>query len=164
MVWQVEKMEAYALLSLMVEAEGVEPPSEIARTDKGKPYFPGHPHLHFSISHTGELSLCALSDRPVGADIEEVAAPREGLPAYVLSPRELEWFQSRGETWEDFYTLWTLKEARVKCTGEGIFHRPVREVAVPLLTPGETAAFQGFHFTALAGEGWRGAVCEKLDS
>ena len=162
MVWRVEQMEAYTLLSLMVEAEGIEPPSEIARTDKGKPYFPDRPDLHFSVSHTGDLSLCALSDRPIGADVEGIGTPREGLPAYVFSPQELDWFRGRGETWEDFYTLWTLKEAKVKCTGEGIFHRPVREVAVPLLTPGETAQFQGFHFTALAGEGWRGAVCEKL--
>ena len=164
MVWQVEKMEAYALLARMVEAGGVESPSKIARTAKGKPYFPDRPDLHFSISHTGELSLCALADRPIGADMERLGTPREGLPAYVLSPRELAWFRERGEAWADFYTLWTMKEAKVKCTGEGIFHRPVREVEIPLLTPGETAAFQGFHFTALAGEGWLGAICEKLDS
>ena len=109
MVWRVEQMEAYALLARMVEAGGVEPPSKIARTAKGKPYFPDRPDLHFSISHTGELSLCALSDRPVGADIEGIATPREGLPAYVFSPQELDWFRERGETWEDFYTLWTLK-------------------------------------------------------
>ena len=164
MVWRVEQMEAHALLALMLEERGIEPLPQIARREKGKPYFPDRPHLHFSLSHTGPLSLCALSDRPIGADMERLGTPREGLPAYVLSPRELAWFQERGEAWEDFYTLWTLKEARVKCTGEGIFHRPVREVEVPLLTPGETAGFQGFFFTALAGEGWRGAICEKPDS
>ena len=164
MVWRAEKMEAYALLALMVEAGGVEPPPEIARTEQGKPYFPDCPNLHFSLSHSGGLSLCALNHRPVGADLEMVRSRKEGLPAYTLSQRELDWFRGRGESWADFYTLWTLKEARVKCTGEGIFHRPVREVSVPLLGPGESVEWEGFTFTALAGEGWRGAICEKLDS
>ena len=164
MVWRAEKMDAYALLSLMVEARGVKPMPQIARTAKGKPWFPDRPDLHFSLSHAGGLSLCALSDRPVGVDVELVRPRKGGLPAYALSPRELAWFQERGEIWESFYTLWTMKEAKVKCTGEGIFRRPAREVEIPLLTPGETAEFQGFRFTALAGEGWRGAVCELRDS
>ena len=162
MVWKVGEGDAYALLSaLLVEAWGVEPLPEIARTREGKPYFPDRPDLQFSLSHSGSLSLCALADTPVGADIELVRPRSLKLPRYALSDWEYEWYESRGSRWEDFYTLWTLKEARVKCTGEGLFRRPVREVEVPLLEPGAELAREGFRFASLAGEGWRGGLCRR---
>lgn len=162
MVWKVGEGDAYALLSaLLVEAGGVESLPEIARTREGKPYFPDRPDLQFSLSHSGDLSLCTLADTPVGADIELVRPRSLKLPRYVLSDREYTWYESRGSRWEDFYTLWTLKEARVKCTGEGVFRRPVREVAVPLLEPGAELAREGFRFASLAGEGWRGGLCRR---
>lgn len=159
MVRKVGAEDPHALLAALLAERGEASLPRIGRTGTGKPYFPDRPDLHFSLSHSGDLSLCALADTPVGADIELVRPRSQRLPRHVLSDREYAWYESRGSRWEDFYTLWTLKEARVKCTGEGIFLRPVREVAVPLLVPEETALFQGFRFTALAGEGWRGAVC-----
>jgi len=162
MVWQVEKGEAYALLARMAaETWGLSPLPALERLPGGKPWFPSHPRAQFSLSHSGPLALCALSDGPVGADIEEVRPRRESLPRYALSGEELAWFQSRGSRWEDFYTLWTLKEARVKCTGEGLKGRS-RTIRVPLLESGETAQWEGFSFTALAGENWRGALCQKV--
>ena len=163
MVWKMGEGDPYTLLSsLLLEAKGIEPLPPIARTEGGKPYFPDRPHLQFSVSHSGGLSLCALGEAPIGADIERVRERSRGLPRYALSDREYAWFQSRGSRWEDFYTLWTLKEARVKCTGEGIFRTPAREVSVPLLEPGERGDREGFSFTALSGEGWRGALCLKI--
>lgn len=163
MVWKMGEGDPYTLLaSLLLEARGVEPLPTIARTERGKPYFPGYPHLHFSVSHSGSLSLCALGEAPLGADIERVRPRSAGLPRYALSDREYAWFQSRGSRWEDFYALWTLKEARAKCTGEGIFRVSARELSVPLLEPGEGADREGFSFAALGGEGWRGALCLKI--
>ena len=54
---------------------------EIARSPRGKPFFPGWPGRGLSLSHSGGLALCALSDDgPVGADIEVVRPRRPGLP------------------------------------------------------------------------------------
>lgn len=162
MVWKTGTGDPYALLAaLLRETKGVDPLPEIARTERGKPYFPHHLELHFSLSHSGDLALCALADTSVGCDMELVRPRKPGLPRYVLSNREYAWYEGRGSRWEDFYTLWTMKEARVKCTGEGLFRRPAREVSVPLPEPGESALWEGFVFTALAGEGWRGALCRK---
>lgn len=162
MVWKMGEGDPYALLaSLLLEERGIEPLPMVARRPEGKPWFPDHPHLHFSVSRSGGLSLCALGEGPIGADLERVRPRSPGLPRYALDDREYAWFQSRGSRWEDFYALWTLKEARVKCTGEGIFKAPARGVAVPLLEPGENGDWEGFSFRSLSGEGWRGALCLK---
>ncbi len=161
MVWKVGEGDGYALLAALLAAHVGESLPAMERKEGGKPWFPSRPDLHFSVSHSGALALCALSDREVGADVELIRPRRERLPAYALDGEELDWYRARGGGWEWFYTLWTLKEARVKCTGQGL-RRPPREISVPLLEPGETGDWDGFRFTALAGEVWRGALCEKL--
>lgn len=163
MVWRMGEMDAYQLLAeLLRDEKHISPLPEVARREKGKPWFPARPDLHFSLSHSGSLSLCALGEGEVGCDVELVRPRKKSLPAYVLSEGQLGWFEGRGSRWEDFYALWTLKEARGKCTGEGLVH-PVRDMAVPLLEPGESGELDGLLFTALGGESWRGAVCEKRE-
>ena len=44
-------------------------PLEIAAGENGKPFFPGK-DLYFSLSHSDDLALCALSDRELGADVQ----------------------------------------------------------------------------------------------
>lgn len=160
MIWRQGTGDAYALLAALASESGISPLPELARTGRGKPYFPSRPDVRFSLSHSRTLCLCALGEAEVGADIEVIHPRRPGLPAYALDERELDWFRRRGERWEDFYALWTMKEARVKCTGEGLIVPP-REIAVPLLEAGERGEFEGFVFHALTGEGWRGAICTE---
>ena len=50
-----------------------------ARTERGKPYFPHAPQLHFSISHSGAYWSCALSDQTVGFDLQETEQPKKLL-------------------------------------------------------------------------------------
>lgn len=79
---------------------------EISRKSGGKPYFPSHPDLHFNLSHSRGGIVCALHDRPVGVDIEKLR------PA----PRRL----ASGMSDEEFFRLWTAREASVKREGQGI--------------------------------------------
>lgn len=158
MRWSMGQGDPYALLASLLETERL---PHICRDEGGKPYFPHLPQCRFSVSRSGELALCAVGGVDIGADIEKLRPRNPKFPRYALSERELAWFSDRGSRWEDFYALWTLKEARVKCTGEGIFRRPARTVSVPLLSTGERALWDGFLFTALGGEDWRGAVCER---
>ena len=117
----------------------------IDRAPGGKPFFPDHPDRRFNLSHAGGLVLCALSDEgEVGVDIERVIPRREGFPAYVMTEKELDTFD---KTWEDFYRVWTLKEAYAKYQGRSI-HAP-RTLPVPPPVPHRT----------YAGEGWRAALC-----
>jgi len=84
----------------------------------GKPLIPGGPEI--SISHTKGAAALAVSDDPVGVDIEQIRSVRPNLPQRVMSPRELRWYQEEGERDEAFFTLWTLKESYYKYLGTGL--------------------------------------------
>ena len=83
---------------------------EIKKTVTGKPYFPERPDIFFSLSHTTTHLLAAVSDSPVGADIETIRPVRAGVSERVCAPPELRQF--------DFFELWVLKESFIKVTGE----------------------------------------------
>ena len=151
--------DAYEVLAVMLGAEyGLSALPPVERDENGKPFFPEAPHIHFNLSHSGGLALCGTGDAPLGVDVEELRPRRPGLARHVLSGREYAWFQQQGGDWGAFYTLWTLKEARVKCTGRGLRQAP-RTIAVPLLSPGEAGELDGLVFRAYSGETWRAAAC-----
>ena len=142
------KMDAYELLTRAVKVVwGMDCLPEIACAEGGKPYFKDHPELYFNLSHSGEFALCALSDAPVGVDIEAVCPRKEGLPAYTFKGADYERYLTLGGDWGAFYTLWTEVESIIKYTGEGL--KAYRRAQLP----------EGCVLTNLSGDGWKGAVC-----
>ena len=135
------------------EIWGLEEMPPVVRGPMGKPYFPDLPDVHFNLSHSGNLALCAFSDRPVGVDIERVRPHRDGLPRHSLDIREYRWFLEQGGGWDKFCQLWTRKESWVKRVG-GSIAGPAR-ICPPL--PGERA--EGLLLQDFSGDGWRAAVC-----
>ena len=155
------KRESAALLARALEAvSGLTELPPIDRLPGGKPWFPAYPAICFNVSHSGPLALCGVGAAPIGVDVERVCPRGAGLPRYALSEAEFQWLQARGGGWGDFYTLWTLKEARVKQEGTGL-RRPPRTIAVPLLAPGEAGERDGLHFRAYGGADWRAAACVR---
>ena len=86
---------------------------------RGKPYFPDSPYF-VSISHTDGVCLAAVSDQPIGADIERIkprsAGHLEQLASRFFSPDEAAAVHADPA---EFYRIWTAKESFVKLTGEG---------------------------------------------
>lgn len=74
--------------------------------------------LHFNISHTGQCVICAISDQPVGIDIEQKQYRDFSLFQSVWTEREKKNFKV--DKIEDFYYLWTAKESYVKWLGTGL--------------------------------------------
>ena len=145
------------------------PLPELAVGERGKPWFPTCPQYHFNLSHSGTLALCALADRPVGVDIQEVREKwRPSLVTRTCTPEERAWLSSRGDRREDFTQLWALKESAGKQTGYGLPYPPSRQ-AVPLPLLGEAYDPEQLYFLGevcfrvYAGENWRGAVCAWED-
>lgn len=153
-----DRAQARDLLALAAkEVWGLSPLPEIALREGGKPFFPGYPGLHFNLSHSGDLALCALDGAPVGVDIQLVRQWRPSLPRRVCSPEELAWLEGQPEFWPAFTLLWTLKEARVKESGKGLTS-PIRDIRVPLPEKGPVL-FDGLRFRSWSRSGWAAAVC-----
>jgi len=108
------------LLARMYREQTGEEPPEIAVADRGKPYFVDSA-LHFSISHTPVHVFCALSDRPVGLDAEEMdRGVNLCLADKILSEPEKRRWASSPDKRAALLRLWVLKEAAAKLTGEGL--------------------------------------------
>ena len=109
-----------ALLSRMYREVTGQPCPEIAVTDRGKPYFVGGT-LHFSISHTKRHVFCALSDRNVGLDAEEMDRNIDlRLAEKILSESEKSRYGQTEDKRAALLRLWVLKEAAAKLSGEGL--------------------------------------------
>ncbi len=152
------RAQARDLLALAVrETWGLSPLPEIARREGAKPFFPPREDLHFNLSHSGDLALCALDTAPVGVDIQMVKTWRPGLPGRVCSEEELVWLEGQPDLWPAFTLLWTLKEARAKESGTGLT-QSIRDIRVPLPSGGPVQ-LDGLWFRTWSGPGWAAAVC-----
>lgn len=93
--------------------------------EHGKPFIPGGPY--FSISHCKEGIAVAISDEPIGIDIEGIRHADEELIRRTMNEEERLWvtgdgLRVTGDGLRDrrFTRLWTQKEAVVKAIGTGI--------------------------------------------
>lgn len=76
--------------------------------------------MYFNISHSGEYAVAAVSEYEIGIDIEKIRPYRNGVAKRCFSEKEKELLQNRNEKEKIFFYIWTLKEAYLKATGEGI--------------------------------------------
>lgn len=97
----------YKLLEAKLSA-----PFEILRTENGKPYIEGN-HVHFSLSHSGRRGIIAVSDKPVGIDLEIYKDSPHNSVIERFSERE----QAEIADERDFLRHWTAREAYVKLYG-----------------------------------------------
>ena len=98
-------------LGRALESLGV---GRIEKRENGEPYLPNSPYF-ISFSHKDEVAVAALSDSPIGVDVENVLIPRN-----VQRLSRLFHESEAPESLYDFYRLWTSKEAIGKREGTGI--------------------------------------------
>ena len=114
--------------------------------DNGKPFVMDL-SIEFNISHSKDMVVCAISDAPIGIDIEKIRPKNLKISKRFLSSDELLYIFGKLPTEEDFavsedvsvltrfYECWTKKEAYGKCTGEGLFSQEsLSDVAFTTLT------------------------------
>ncbi|MDR0856182.1 MAG: 4'-phosphopantetheinyl transferase superfamily protein [Clostridiales bacterium] len=85
----------------------------------GKPYLVNS-SVHFSLSHSGGVAVCAVAAAPVGADCERIGAVRGA--ARALTEAEAAHLRALPERERAayFYDLWTRKEAVIKLFSSGV--------------------------------------------
>ncbi len=102
------------LLRRLLQQEGI--PAVPERKPGGQPYLSGDAAF-VSISHCDDRVVCAVSDEPVGIDIEKIRPIRTGMAEKVCTEEELSYVsQDTGR----FFEVWTAKEAYFKMLGTGI--------------------------------------------
>jgi len=128
---------------------------------EGRPFAPGGPD--FNIAHSRGLIACAVATGPyrVGVDVEawgrRVRAAALAERFFAPTERALLAPLEGAAHAQAFFSLWTLKEALLKATGEGL-RRPLAEVAFTL-SPQPQRVDPG------AGEGpWSFALCAPTDA
>ena len=90
--------------------------------------------LRFNLSHTRGLAACALALHDVGVDVERSDRTVDlSLADHYFAPEEQRLLKAApsGERRRLFFQLWTLKEAFIKATGEGL-SRPLDSFAFSL--------------------------------
>ncbi len=87
--------------------------SGYALTENGKPCFTCGGGF-FSLAHCGDYALCAVSDAPVGADIELARAGSLRLAERFFLPDEAVLVKAARNPDDEFCRLWTLKESYIK--------------------------------------------------
>jgi 4'-phosphopantetheinyl transferase len=86
----------------------------------GKPHFP-EGKVFFSISHSGNMIICAASDQgEIGIDLEEIRPVDVREYEDCFSPVEWKNISLVKNSDEKFFQEWTKKESLVKADGRGL--------------------------------------------
>lgn len=140
-----------SLLEYAVRREWQIPLPELTPPGHGKPTFPQEPEKHFSISHTDTHVMVALSDAPVGADVQTRRKITEQSARVLMD--DTEWAQF------EFHDLWCLRESLYKLNGAGHLREVLRfrRQGDAILFP--VAGVTGYLISGL--EGCAAAVCQE---
>ncbi len=99
--------------------------------EHGKPYAKDLA-VEFNISHSSDMVVCAVDDKPVGIDIEQIRPIDLTIAKRICTDEELLYLFGHTPTEQDFtyttdteiltrfFELWTAKEACGKCRGNGV--------------------------------------------
>lgn len=127
---------ARRLLAWAMKEQRINPADHpLCYTEEGKPYL-AHTDLEVSITHSGAWAVCALSDAPVGVDLERIREVSAGVWRKLLA-------QSPDEPVGDAHEAirrWTCYEASLKRLGyrsplpEGVQFTTIRTIPGYLLT------------------------------
>ena len=98
---------------------------ELLFNEMGKPYYRNGPF--FNISHSGKFVIMAVSNKEIGADIEENVEKDMSSLVRIFNEAEVKLIKEHA----DFYYLWCAKESLIKCIGSSI--NKIKEVpSLPL--------------------------------
>ncbi len=88
----------------------------------GKPRLAG---IEFSASQSGDITVIATGDAPLGVDVQMTAIDLPDIARQILSPREAALWRSEGGTSAEWLaSLWARKEAFLKTDGIGLAVEP----------------------------------------
>jgi 4'-phosphopantetheinyl transferase len=145
--------ESLASRTLLRELLGELADTTIAKEPGGRPFLPDHPWIGVSMSHSGAWVAAGVGEHlQVGVDVEVPNAPvnpallrrccrAEDAAAFEAMPDDV---RTTEFTW-----LWTVQEACVKASGQGLAGRPW---TVPVAVGQTSGTWGRVAWTALRGQ------------
>ena len=121
-----QRIAAGFLLEEALKKEQILPPYHYGKTKNGKPYLNCEQPLFFSVSHSKNAVYTAISQKPVGIDVE-VYNRKQNADSHIriarrfFSENERKFMEKNQDT--GFYFIWTYKECMAK-----ILDKPLYEV------------------------------------
>lgn len=129
---------------------------EFSKGAHGKPYVKNMP-VFFSVSHSGDFAICAVSDKEIGIDIERIRPVNLKTAQRFAASEELKYITEERR----FFEIWTLKEAYFKCVGTGL-GADIKSVSFEINGGVINCSQPGFLCSFYeAPEGYICSVCEK---
>lgn len=120
---------ARVLLKNLLAEENI-PYVSIELAENKKPFLSGS-NCFISLSHSGNFAVCAVSERAVGIDIEQIKPVKTALVKRVCTKEEEDYVFEKAtkrediitdpDTLERFFRVWTAKEACFKKQNEKTF-------------------------------------------
>lgn len=100
---------------------GVTSDDQLLRGEHGQLSLRDDPR-YLSLSHSGPVTVLAVSDKPVGVDLEQVREVPEVIARRFFSESMKEELEAAPEETkpETFFRLWTCLEAALKADGRGL--------------------------------------------
>lgn len=147
--------KAYLMLKQgLKEAYGIDCNPVFDHIGHDKPVLRDYPDIHFNLSHCRNGVLCVIDSRPVGCDIESVEDSLDpNVCRFCYDEEEISAIKSSDNPCVEFTRLWTMKEAYLKLTGEGINDN------LPLLFAGDTLSKVEFDTKVCVDAGYVRTIC-----
>ena len=111
---------AYLLLKKLLSEKNIENP--LFKTEEyGKAYISNHENIHFNLSHSEKMVLCAISDMEVGVDVEHIDPEIDlNIAKQFFFNEEYCSIMKSDNPSDEFFKYWVLKESYMKYTGLGM--------------------------------------------
>lgn len=88
--------------------------------ENGKLYLTECDGIYVNLSHSGDYAVCAVSDVPVGADIQHCRECDMKMANRFFTAEEAEFINKSTDKNSAFFEIWTKKESFVKAIGKGL--------------------------------------------
>lgn len=144
-----QKVVAIEAYHLVIQMLGRQDFPEFETTEFGKPYISGE--RQFNISHSKGVIVVAISDEPVGVDIEKQKEFSNSLSSRIFSIEEQTTSKASNNPNKEFLKLWVQKESLIKLEG--------KTIATNLKTVLQNK--NDFSFTFFEYEDFEICVCQK---
>lgn len=140
---------------------------EFAYNEYGKPSVKGESEFHFSVSHSRGMLVYADAPAAVGVDVEQIRTPDLRVARRVFAQGERSQIEKEPFAPEQFYKIWTRKEAYLKMIGTGFAKSWEKTDVTAAQMDGLffSAVQSGYMISACCAKGWtnQDVLLERID-